>query len=289
MLEAFVLQSAYIESLLKLFVDIKLSLAIRDIDSSVMKSIKKRVEQYSLYELTRFVFDNNWLPKENKDLFKDYRIKRNKVLHDLLRQIATKKFDVEIGEVYRKGREISTLTEFSITDRFYSVIEKQAQGEEESTPMRYLKDTPITSRENEILRSRLEGNTLAELGDKYGVTRERIRQILKKAILKINGTLPSYARKTALPIEDYKDIAEVAEIISRVSKAYNVSEDDLLGSRRLAHLVFPRHLAIYFLRENLKLSFPQIAKLMRKKDHTTIMHAYRKVQQLLLKERLKLR
>ena len=81
---------------------------------------------------------------------------------------------------------------------------------------------------------------------------------------------------------------DIKKIILVMCQTYNISRDDLLGNRRLAELVFPRHVAIYFLRENLKLSFPRIAKIMKKKDHTTIFHAYNKIKYLIKSEKISL-
>lgn len=43
----------------------------------------------------------------------------------------------------------------------------------------------LTSREKEILQSRLEGKTLQIVGEKFGITRERVRQIEEKIKYKI--------------------------------------------------------------------------------------------------------
>lgn len=67
----------------------------------------------------------------------------------------------------------------------------------------YLADcNEIGEREKEILSRRLNGQTLDEIGNAYGVTRERVRQIINKTALKV---LDCYVAETELTIfdEDY--------------------------------------------------------------------------------------
>jgi RNA polymerase sigma factor (sigma-70 family) len=45
----------------------------------------------------------------------------------------------------------------------------------------------LTERESGILKERMEGKTLTELGKEYGVTRERVRQIQSAAITKLQS------------------------------------------------------------------------------------------------------
>ncbi len=285
LLEAFVLQSAYIESLIKLFVETKLSLSIRDADPAILAALRKRIVQYNLSELIKLLFDSEWLPKEKRGLFDRYRNKRNEVLHDLLKQISSNDFDNEMKIVYDDGQKITAFTEFSIIDDFFGVLEKGNPAFiYNSAPARATGNIRMNERENEIMRLRLEGKTYEVIAGKFGITRERIRQILNTTILKLNGAVPAPPKKP-IPI-DPSELVEVKDIIASISKAYAIPIDDLLGSRRMANLVFPRHLAIYFLRRNAKLSFPQIAKVMKKKDHTTAIHAYQKMDHLIRSEKI---
>ena len=52
-------------------------------------------------------------------------------------------------------------------------------------------NTKLTKREKEVIHLRYaEGKTLSEIGDIYGVTRERIRQVEQKALRKIEKANP---------------------------------------------------------------------------------------------------
>lgn len=66
-------------------------------------------------------------------------------------------------------------------------------------------------------------------------------------------------------------------IIEKVSKHYQISIDDLIGPKRDKDIVVPRQIAMYLLREELKLSYPKIARELGRKDHTTAIHSVDKM------------
>jgi chromosomal replication initiator protein len=66
-------------------------------------------------------------------------------------------------------------------------------------------------------------------------------------------------------------------VIEKVSKHYQISLDDLIGPKRDKDIVVPRQVAMYLLREELKLSYPKIARELGRKDHTTALHSVDKI------------
>ncbi|MBI2448275.1 chromosomal replication initiator protein DnaA [Candidatus Microgenomates bacterium] len=67
------------------------------------------------------------------------------------------------------------------------------------------------------------------------------------------------------------------DLLKKVSEHYEVSIEQLMGSRRNKELVYPRQISAYLLREELAMSFPRIGKELGGKDHTTIIHACNKI------------
>ena len=63
-----------------------------------------------------------------------------------------------------------------------------------------------------------------------------------------------------------------ADIIRFVAHHYGVKVSDLRGRNSRHSVAFPRHVAIYLIREVLSLSYPEIAKIFGK-HHSTIMHS----------------
>jgi len=69
----------------------------------------------------------------------------------------------------------------------------------------------------------------------------------------------------------------IERIIRRVAEHFRVKTHDLLGSSRSRSVAYPRQIAMYFSRELTNHSFPEIGSFFGKKDHSTVMHACRKI------------
>ena len=61
---------------------------------------------------------------------------------------------------------------------------------------------------------------------------------------------------------------------------YNVSRADLLSSRRTANVVRPRQVAMYLAKTLTLRSLPEIGRRFGGRDHTTVLHAVRKIEGL---------
>jgi chromosomal replication initiator protein len=67
------------------------------------------------------------------------------------------------------------------------------------------------------------------------------------------------------------------QIIERTARHFQVPVEDIVGPKRDKDIVVPRQVAMYMLRNELKLSFPKIAKELGRKDHTTAIHSVDKI------------
>lgn len=63
--------------------------------------------------------------------------------------------------------------------------------------------------------------------------------------------------------------------------AFSVSRTDIESSSKVRTICYPRQIAMYLSRTMTQKSYPQIAAAYKKKDHTTVLHAYRKVTKAL--------
>jgi len=73
----------------------------------------------------------------------------------------------------------------------------------------------------------------------------------------------------------------VEEILKLVSAHYNVTRADLLSSRRTASVVRPRQIAMYLSKTLTLRSLPEIGRRFGGRDHTTVLHAVRKIEGLI--------
>jgi chromosomal replication initiator protein len=74
-------------------------------------------------------------------------------------------------------------------------------------------------------------------------------------------------------------------IIAQTAAYFGVSIEDLTGPSRGRHLVQGRQIAMYLCRELTELSLPKIGAQFGNRDHTTVMYADRKINQLLAERR----
>jgi chromosomal replication initiator protein len=104
----------------------------------------------------------------------------------------------------------------------------------------------------------------------------------------------AYASLTATPVslemarEVLKDILvernrelTVDEILKKVSSHFNIKISDIKSAKRLKAVVMPRQIAMYLSRQLTSSSYPEIGERFGGKDHSTIIHAIRKIEKLL--------
>jgi chromosomal replication initiator protein len=68
------------------------------------------------------------------------------------------------------------------------------------------------------------------------------------------------------------------QIIKAVTEFYDLTEEKLFKKSRSQELVKPRQIAMYLMREVLKMSYPNIGDKFGGKDHTTVIHACAKIE-----------
>ncbi|OIO47680.1 MAG: chromosomal replication initiator protein DnaA [Candidatus Portnoybacteria bacterium CG_4_10_14_0_2_um_filter_39_11] len=166
------------------------------------------------------------------------------------------------------------------------------------------------------LRSRFEGGMIADIGTPDFETRlailktkaqendfdipneslEFIAQNVKTNIRELDGVLKrvmaSYNLKKITPIlanvqkliEDAnqtpKNIVNYKTIIKTVADFFDLQEKDLTNKSRKQEVVHPRQIAMYLMRQELKISFPFIGSKFGDRDHTTVMYACQKMSRL---------
>ena len=73
---------------------------------------------------------------------------------------------------------------------------------------------------------------------------------------------------------------KIEDIQKLVAGHYNVSRADILSSRRTAVVVRPRQIAMYLSKILTLRSLPEIGRRFGGRDHTTVLHAVRKIEGL---------
>ena len=73
-------------------------------------------------------------------------------------------------------------------------------------------------------------------------------------------------------INPEKVVINSKDIIDTVAEVYEIKSADILSQKRNAEFVLPRQIVMYLCNDMLSMSYTSIAKMLNKKDHTTIMH-----------------
>ncbi len=118
---------------------------------------------------------------------------------------------------------------------------------------------------------KLEG-ALTKLSAHQAVTREPITIASVRTLL---GSFFTGEEPVTISVEKIQLV---------VCKFFDMGLHDLTGASRARKFAVPRQLACYLAREMTNMSFPELARKFGGRDHTSILHAHRKVQEELAKD-----
>ncbi len=81
-------------------------------------------------------------------------------------------------------------------------------------------------------------------------------------------------------IENNREIT-IEKIQKNVADHFNIKVNELKSSKRLKNIVLPRQISMYICRNLTNLSYPEIGAKFGGKDHSTIIHAVKKIERLM--------
>ncbi|MBI5118609.1 chromosomal replication initiator protein DnaA [Candidatus Poribacteria bacterium] len=145
-----------------------------------------------------------------------------------------------------------------------------------------------------ILKKKAENMKVALSSDVFDLIAQHISSNIRElegALTRVVATASVREKKltTDLAREVLDDIikrahgAEITlESIKKISaKFFGLRESDLTSARRSRAVTFPRQVAMYMGRRLTSASLLEIADAFSRNDHTTVMHAYRKIENML--------
>ncbi len=106
-----------------------------------------------------------------------------------------------------------------------------------------------------------------------------LNKLIAKASLTTSPITMEMTEKAINDIVSLQDKVISTEYIQEVvGKYFDISPQDLKGSKRSNDVTFPRQIAMYLCRNVAQMSLPQIGNDFGKRDHTTVMHACNKIE-----------
>ena len=100
----------------------------------------------------------------------------------------------------------------------------------------------------------------------------------------VDMALAEIVLKDLIP-NDASPSVNAASIMAQTAAYFSLTVDDLCGTSRSRVLVNARQIAMYLCRELTELSLPKIGQAFGGRDHTTVMHADRKIRELMAERR----
>jgi chromosomal replication initiator protein len=177
---------------------------------------------------------------------------------------------------------------------------KQLQGFEERMRSRFewglLTDVQPPDLETRIaiLRKKAIGDALAVPDDVMEYIASRITTNIRElegALIRVTAFASLHRQPITTPLADVvlRDLIPsdgtpeitAAQIVAETASFFGVTVEDIHGSSRSRVLVNARQIAMYLCRELTDLSLPKIGQHFGGRDHTTVMHAERKIKALM--------
>ena len=132
----------------------------------------------------------------------------------------------------------------------------------------------------------MEENLIYYIAEHIKVNTRQLEGVIKKlqAYISIQGKVPNISIVQGFIKDVINDTQpepiKIEKIISEVAKVYNVSENDILSSRRTASVALARQVGMYIARETTELSYKAIGEAFGK-DHTTVLYNVNQVEKFL--------
>lgn len=143
----------------------------------------------------------------------------------------------------------------------------------------------ILRRKAADLRLHLPNEVAIYIAERIKTNIRKLEGALKKLAAHLTVTREAITIDTARPLlseffaGDEPVRISVEKIQLATCKFFDINIHELTGGNRSRKYTVPRHLASYLARELTGQSFPEIARKFGGRDHTSIMHSHRKVQQ----------
>lgn len=98
--------------------------------------------------------------------------------------------------------------------------------------------------------------------------------------LGVEPTFEDISRILQIDIDTKRKRMSPQKVIKTVSEVFDVKTSEIKGNRRTAYVAKSRQVVMYILRTELEMPLERVAKEVNRKDHTTVIHACEKIEEL---------
>ena len=190
---------------------------------------------------------------------------------------------------FLSGKERTQIEFFNIFNTLY-LLEKQIILASDRHPQKL---TDVSDR----LVSRFEGGVIVEIELDTNTKLKIIREKLKHYNIKVSSELINFLLQNTKNVREIegkikliklrgfeklperKEKNKLEKILEFVANYYALKPEELLSDKRTRRVSEAKQIGMYLCRKVCSASLIEIARVFRKKDHTTVIHAIRKVEE----------
>ena len=257
--------------------------------------ILKNYRNYKILYVTSEKFTNQMINaiKDNKmEVFRNKYRKIDVLLIDDIQFIAGKKqvqeeFFHTFNELYEEKKQI--IISSDIPPREIQLLEDRLKSRFEwglladiSCPD-YETRLAILRKKAQDEKISVEDSILANIATKIDSNIRELEGVFNKMIARASLMhSPITIELAENTINEFK--AESEKVLSSdyikeiVAKYFSINKDDLSSNKRSNEIAFPRQIAMYLCREVANMSYPKIGEDFGNRDHSTVMHACKKIE-----------
>ena len=196
--------------------------------------------------------------------------------------------------LYENGRQIILTSDRP--PREIAVLEERLQSRfsmgliADIQPPEYETRVAIIKRKAELYNLKMPADVIELIATKIKSNVRELEGTIKKlkAFNQLWGQTPTIAlakdAMEAIIKENANNSITPDMIIENVARYHNVTVEQIKGKKKDAPVVKPRQQAMYLIRELTQLSLPEIGNAMGGKNHTTVLHSIKRVEESIQKD-----
>lgn len=183
----------------------------------------------------------------------------------------------------RPPKEIKNITE-RLRSRFQGGMVADIQAPDYETRMAILKQYLLEKGSNIEVPEEFLHMIAKNIDRNVRELEGSLTKVISLIKLGVNPTEEDIAKLLQIDLESKRKRITPIKVIKAVSEVFDVKVSEIKGDRRTAYIAQCRQIVMYILRNELSMPLERVAKEVNRNDHTTVLHACEKINELKKKD-----